>query len=262
MKFIKPYNESFEIVLHTSQINFDDVKSTFDPDDIIAALEIDNIKASIVNGQYYKKIVDSKGDQIVNFTDRNINQDAFLNHDILFLSNVFKTSNPVSHVGCLFKQPISTDDFDVFINTSSLTVKKFENSCKRVASMRDSKMKLKVNMLESDIENTRNIQLRFHLSIIEKEPVNIKELYNKWKKSFIVISVNNSIKKLKEIYSNHGIKNPLIDINEDDLVNDDTDRVMIGFFTDDEIIVVGTVNKKTGKLEIDQKEYLRSFDQN
>jgi hypothetical protein len=152
------------------------------------------------------------------------------------------------------------NDFNNFINSSKVTVEKFEKVCKRVASLRDSKMELKVNIFESNINNIRNIQLRFHLSIIEKDPVDIKELYNKWKKSFIVRSVNGAILSLKMLYKSDGLENPPIDINEDEL-SDDTDVVMIGFFTDDEIIVVGSVDKKTGFFKLDTREYLRSFQQ-
>jgi len=259
MKYLKPYNESLDIPMQAYNINVDLI-STFDPDDIIDALEIDNIEASKVSEQHYKKFIDSNGNEIRTFNNKNINQDIFIKHEMIFLINIFKTSDPISNVGCLFRQPISITDFNDFIISSKVTVEKFEKVCKRVASLRDSKMELKVNMFESNIDNIRNIQLRFHLSIIEKDPVDIKELYNKWKKSFIVISVDNAIKKLKMLYRSDGMEDPPIDINEEDL-SDDTDSVMIGFFTDDEIIVVGLVNKKTGALTVDKKEYLRSFQQ-
>ncbi len=257
MRYLKPYNESLGIEMSSSSINVDDIKSTFDPDDIIDALEIDNIEASKVNEQHYKRLVDSKGNEIRSFNEKNINQDIFLKHEMLFLIDIFETSDPLSNVGCLFRQPISTNDFNNFINSSKVTVEKFEKVCKRVASLRDSKMELKVNIFESNINNIRNIQLRFHLSIIEKDPIDIKELYNKWKKSFIVRSVSRAILSLKMLYKSDGLENPPIDINEDEL-SDDTDVVMIGFFTDDEIIVVGSVDKKTGSFKLDTKEYLRS----
>lgn len=257
MIYLKPYNESIKFSLPASNIN---IKSSFDPDDIIAASEMDDIKVSEANGQHYRIFIDSNGNSISYFDDKNVNQNIFIKHEVLFLIDIFNTSNPVSDVDCLFRQPISTSDLESFVNLTKITVGKFEKVCKRIASLYDLKMELKVNIHDSNRENTRNIQLRFHLTIIEKDTVDIKEFYNKWKKSSIVKNADIAIRQLSDMYKSDGMKDPPIHINEVELSDDNSDIVTIGFFTeDDEIIDVGIIYKETGNLKVNQRQYLKSF---
>lgn len=256
MIYLKPYNESLNLSLPASSIN---IKSSFDPDDIIDASEMDDIKVSEAIGQHYRTFIDSNGNSISYFNDKNVDQNIFIKHKVLFLIDIFNTSNPVSDVDCLFRQPISTSELESFVNLTKVTVEKFEKVCKRIASLHDSKMELKVNIHDSNRENTRNIQLRFYLTIIEKDTIDIKGFYNNWKKSSIAKNVDIAIKQLSDMYKRDGMKDPPIDINEYELSDDNSNIVTIGFFTDDEIIDVGIIYKETGNLKVNQRQYLKSF---
>jgi hypothetical protein len=78
--------------------------------------------------------------------------------------------------------------------------------------------------------------------------------YKKWK-SDLGENYDNGLNYLISEYQDQGIPDPPLDTN--DFL--DSEVVLIGFLTEDEIIAVASYNKKTNKFTIDRPEFIRSI---
>ena len=106
--------------------------------------------------------------------------------------------------------------------------------------------------LEPTVSNKKN-NIEIHLSVkgdkIDKHT--FETFYKKWKNDYGP-KYDEGLNYLIGEYRHHGIQNPPID------TNDTGEYVHIGFFLEDEIIVVAEYHKKTDKFRFDWGEFDRS----
>lgn len=93
--------------------------------------------------------------------------------------------------------------------------------------------------------------------ILRGESINkhtLETYYKKWKGNFGQ-KYDEGLNYLISEYQDNGVQDPPLDTNEHE------DGVLIGFFTEDEIIVVATYNKSKNEFSIDWPEFRRSVEE-
>ncbi len=148
----------------------------------------------------------------------------------------------------------SLDLINIHNNVDNL--KKVSNNLKKVAdTMERFKNAFSDNLTENNIWGTGNeVKARF---IIRGESINkhtLETYYKKWKGNFGE-KYDEGLNYLISEYQAEGIQDPPLDTNEHE------DIVLIGFFTEDEIIVVATYNKSKNEFSIDWPEFGRSIEE-
>lgn len=243
MKHLKLYNNLNESCIpYTSLIVSTD--PNFNPEDLVDALEIDDIKVDYVISQHYETLIDDKGIA----TDKRFiytNEKLFLKHEATFIIKIYESAPSATRDGGIFKQPITSSEFNSFLDKAKSIHSKVENICKRIASLRNLDIKIKVNVLPKN--NIEYVVLFYELIVIEKDKVDIEKVYQKYRKN----TINDCLKKLKDYYQKYGIEDPKLDLSPDDV----SDEVMVALLVKDEIIVVAYIDIESGQLVIDKEAF-------
>ena len=116
-------------------------------------------------------------------------------------------------------------------------------------SIGSENVKVKIEPTISNKKNNVEIYLSIKGSKIDRHT--FETFYKKWKNDYGP-KYDEGLNYLIGEYQHHGIQNPPID------TNDTGDYVAIGFFLEDEIIVVADYDKKTDKFRFDWGEFDRS----
>lgn len=148
----------------------------------------------------------------------------------------------------------SLDLLNIHNNVDNL--KKVSNNLKKVAdTMERFKNAFSDNLTENNIWGTGNeIKAKF---ILRGESINrhtFETYYKKWKSNFGQ-KYDDGLNHLISEYQKEGIQDPPLDTNEHE------DGVLIGFFTEDEIIIVATYTKSKDEFSIDWPEFGRSVEE-
>lgn len=238
---------------------FDKGKLSVHPDDIIDSLEIEDIKSFYSTYQHFINLSNGDGKEISLLTKKTFDSKLFIKQ-LFYLSVEIQThSNSVTSVGHLFKQSISEENFDDFLSNLNIVKDKVKKTLNKFENSRNVKIDYKINISNTNRDNKKTIYLHYDVIIIQ--PIDneyIKELYENFINSNISKKVDEVMVKLKALYHKHEIEDPILDINQEDFYSD-SKVVMVGFFTDDEIYVVATIDKESGNVKINYEEFYRSL---
>jgi hypothetical protein len=135
-------------------------------------------------------------------------------------------------------------------------IRKVSDNLKKLADTIDSfKSSFSDDLIEDNLSRDGlGMNVKF---VLRGESINkhtLETYYKKWKGNFGE-KYDEGLNYLISEYQGEGIQDPPLDTNE----NGDT--VLIGFFTEDEIIVVATYNKSKNEFKIDWPEFGRSIEE-
>ena len=191
--------------------------------------------------------------------------------------SIYKTDlNDKFNIGHILTLSYSVDDFirsdgygenagrkilkvDEFNSTLSSIIdmnNKIITLCKRIEKGKNITIDIEgfIDKLPTE-KNNINITLRIVEPLENNE---IKNIYNDWLDSSFVKDLNINFEHLKMLYQKEGIKDPPIEIEPE--ADEESGIITIGFFTEDECILVGMYNPTTRKFVIDDEEFYRSIE--
>lgn len=263
MKYLKKYR-LIENINHISMSSdYKEAKeilnlSYLDIEDIIDAFELSNIPIEIL--QKSKCLINKSGQivsQIDNVTTYLTNDAKNEYHICHFLQIRYTFKNIVKYLNNNHGSGIDIEEFNKILSNINHISNEVLNLCKRIEKTKN--VEISSNAIIEAIPSDENSGLIYKLKIIENKKIPneiIKRAYDDWSKSPLVKGINSGIDKLKEIYRKRGIIDPQIDINDGEL---DQKIINIGFFTEDEIMVIARYLVDKGDISIDWDELEKSI---
>jgi len=255
-------NESNYIALEKGSIYYDKICRchNFILDDIIDIFEISEIPVKISSSYY---LSNKEGNRRYDLSDKYINSNDLYLTQLLKLTyqfpNVITINSGHADYPPSSYKIMKIDDYNKLLSSLSSVNDDILKLCKRIEDNKG----IEIN-ITSCIENyTDENYVVYNLKIIDSEPIpkdKIKQIFKEWEQSTLILDLNKNIDRLKGLYKKEGIDNAPIEVNPDS-ETDDLENVLIGFWTEDEIIVVATYNKVTRQFDINDLEFSRSIDE-